>query len=58
MNKIAFTFLLFIAYQPEQLAKAISEWLTLFGQNNHPKSDAMPWLTWEQSAESLISLVL
>jgi glycosyltransferase involved in cell wall biosynthesis len=36
------------------LSDAIREWLELFKDNKHPKSDNMPWLTWKQSAQNLI----
>ena len=44
--------------EPEVIAKAIEEWLELHKTNQHPKSDEMPWLTWKQSAEQLLSKVL
>lgn len=40
------------------LADSIREWLVLYRQDNHPKSDKMPWLTWQQSAAQLISHVI
>ena len=38
----------------EQLAQSIKQWLALFNINRHPKSDDMPWLTWEKSTQSLV----
>lgn len=35
------------------LAKDISDWLELYKADKHTKSDGMPWLTWEKSAEQL-----
>jgi glycosyltransferase involved in cell wall biosynthesis len=48
----------FTGLQPEALAAAIKEWLTLYGNGNYPKSDAMPWMTWAQSVERLKDVVL
>lgn len=42
---------------PEGLATAIQEWLDLYQQGKHPRSDNMPWLTWEQSSENLIRVI-
>lgn len=38
----------------DNLADAIKEWLTLYGFNQHPSSDEMPWLTWNKSAKNLL----
>jgi hypothetical protein len=40
------------------LADAIKQWLALYKEDNHPKSDGMPWLTWEQSAERLKQIIV
>lgn len=40
---------------PSALAIAIQDWLKLYQTDQHPQSDSMPWLTWEQSAKSLLS---
>jgi FkbM family methyltransferase len=37
------------------LADAVREWLTLWRDGSHPRSDAMPWLTWEESARQLVA---
>ena len=34
------------------------EWLELYKNHQHPKSDAMPWLTWEESAKMLMEKIL
>jgi len=39
------------------LVQAIKKWIDLFEINQTPSSDRMPWLTWKQSAEHLISIV-
>lgn len=48
----------FDSKEPEGLASAIQEWLELYEKGNHPLSDNMPWLTWEDSAKQLISKIL
>ncbi|QRX84526.1 FkbM family methyltransferase [Glaciimonas sp. PAMC28666] len=35
------------------LAAALQRWLQLHAQGQSPRSDALPWLTWQQSAEQL-----
>jgi glycosyltransferase involved in cell wall biosynthesis len=42
---------------PLILTKAIEEWIELYQNDNHPKSDDMPWLTWKQSAKMLLKLL-
>jgi len=32
------------------LAESVKEWLELYKDDKHPKSDKMPWLTWDESA--------
>lgn len=39
-------------------SNSIKDWLILYKKNNHPKSDKIPWLTWRQSAESLVAQIL
>jgi glycosyltransferase involved in cell wall biosynthesis/ADP-heptose:LPS heptosyltransferase len=39
------------------LADAIQSWSTMFREQSHPKSDAMPWLTWRQTTQDLLKLV-
>ena len=48
----------FSGLEPQALADAIKEWLALYKEDNHPKSDDMPWLTWEQSAKQLKRVLL
>lgn len=36
-----------------ELAKALQDWLGLHAQGQHPKSEGMSWLTWQQSTEKL-----
>jgi hypothetical protein len=39
------------------LAGTINSWLHLFRNDKHPKSDTMPWLTWKESAQQLITMI-
>lgn len=43
----------FAGERPEALAQAVKEWLTLYYKGKHPKSDAMPWMTWAQTVGRL-----
>lgn len=47
----------FDSKEPEALAASIQQWLALYQQDKHPRSDNMPWLTWEQSSENLIRVI-
>ena len=40
------------------LAEAVATWLTLYEKGTHPRSDNMPWLTWEQSAKKTLAILL
>lgn len=44
--------------KPEYLAKAIKDWLNLYKEGKHPKSDDMSRLTWKQSTEQLMDVIL
>lgn len=44
--------------EADVLAHAIKEWIKLYENDQHPKSDAMPWLTWEESAKMLMEKIL
>lgn len=48
----------FDAAAPEDLARALERWLALYAKGQHPRSDAMPWLTWAQSAQQLLQHIL
>ena len=39
-------------------AASIQQWLALYGNDAHPRSDKMPWLTWKQSAALLCEKLL
>ena len=40
------------------IVNTLKDWLELYKSNNHPKSDNMPWLTWEESTKQLTSILL
>jgi glycosyltransferase involved in cell wall biosynthesis len=44
--------------EPDDLADAVKKWLELYKSGDHPRSDDMPWLTWEQSAEQLKNILV
>lgn len=48
----------FSAENSDDLAQAIQTWLGLYRENRQPKSDKMPWLTWQQSAQQLSGILL
>jgi glycosyltransferase involved in cell wall biosynthesis len=48
----------FSADWPEELAEAIQQWLSLYAQGNAPKSEGMRWLTWQQSAKTLETMLM
>jgi glycosyltransferase involved in cell wall biosynthesis len=46
------------ASKPEDMTQAIQRWLELFAKDQHPRSDQMPWLTWKESAQSVLKTLL
>jgi glycosyltransferase involved in cell wall biosynthesis len=48
----------FSSKEPDALAASIKEWLALYDQGKHPRSDAMPRLTWTQVADRLNEILL
>lgn len=48
----------FMGKEPIELAIAIKDWFSLYKSGKHPKSDSMPWLTWKQSAQQLIDIIV
>ncbi len=40
--------------EPSDLSEAIEEWLTLFKNKKHPKSDNLPWISWSESTSQLL----
>jgi glycosyltransferase involved in cell wall biosynthesis len=43
---------------PEKLAGAIKSWIKLNEEGSAPRSDGMPWLTWRQSTQQLLDVIL
>jgi glycosyltransferase involved in cell wall biosynthesis len=39
------------------LADALRTWIKLYRRGEHPKSDKLPWLTWEESTKQLLQVV-
>lgn len=58
-REVAIDFAYYFAHDKDEmvLANAIIEWLELYKENKHPKSDDMPWISWAKSAEKFISLL-
>lgn len=48
----------FSTLSPQGLAQSVREWLRLFRQDRHIKSDAMLWMTWAQATHEMLDLVL
>jgi glycosyltransferase involved in cell wall biosynthesis len=44
--------------EPLLLASIIQDWLALYKNKKHPRSAAMPWLTWKSSADQLIKAIM
>ena len=42
----------------DSLSQTILNWLALYKENIHPKSNNMPWLTWKQSSKELLNSIL
>ena len=43
----------FNGYTPEDLEKALREWLALYSNGIHPRSESLRWSTWKESTEKL-----
>ncbi len=39
---------------PDVLSDTLKKWLEMYKENTHPKSNEMPWLTWEESTRQLL----
>ena len=39
------------------LCRAVTEWLKLFDEGEHPRSEGMSWLTWSESSRNLLACV-
>jgi len=42
----------------DDIAIAVTQWMTLFRENLAPSSESMPWLTWSESTKQLLNEVL
>ena len=40
---------------PQVISQAVTDWLYLYKNSQHPKSDNMPWMMWKQSANQLLN---
>ncbi|KAB2854879.1 MAG: glycosyltransferase family 4 protein, partial [Bauldia sp.] len=47
----------FSGLEPEDLSGAVERWLDLYRDGRHPKSDGMPWTTWQESARRLLAIL-
>jgi len=43
---------------PQVVAEYIEKWLNLYKEEKHPKSEGMPYLTWKESAQNLINIIM
>lgn len=48
----------FSGQSPEDLSQSITRWLTLRNTDSHPKPCGIHWLTWQQSAAQIKSVLL
>jgi glycosyltransferase involved in cell wall biosynthesis len=48
----------FSGLEPDVLAGAVQEWLARDREGTAPQSMHMPWLTWKQSAQNLLNVLL
>ncbi|MFA5171069.1 MAG: glycosyltransferase family 1 protein [Sulfuriferula sp.] len=48
----------FSGLEATELADAIQNWLALDKAGKAPQSNAMPWLTWKQSTQNLLDVIL
>ncbi len=42
----------------DKLAKVIIEWLDLFKKNRHPKSEGMPFMSWNETANLIFDFII
>jgi glycosyltransferase involved in cell wall biosynthesis len=48
----------FTGLAPQDLARAVTEWLALNKEGKAPVSTGMPWLTWDQSAQQVLDALV
>nr|WP_281720265.1 glycosyltransferase family 1 protein [Nitrosomonas nitrosa] len=44
--------------KPAAIAQAVKQWLSLYEKGEYPKSEYMPWLTWKESTQQLLDVIL
>ncbi len=42
----------------KELSDEIEAWISLYQKHKHPVSDDMPWITWQQSTDNLMEVIL
>lgn len=47
----------FSGLEPEDISRAVENWLDMYRDGRHPKSDGMPWTTWQESARRLLDVI-
>src|SRR3954469_25022219 len=47
----------FDGFDVSSLSEAVREWLTSWADGLHPRSDDLPWLTWEESTRQLVAVL-
>ena len=48
----------FFGHSSDVISKAITDWLDVYRVAKHPNSEAIPYLTWEQSATQLMNVIV
>lgn len=48
----------FDSQEPDHLATALTEWISLYQADKHPKSIEMSWLTWQASTQQLLDILI
>ena len=48
----------FSGLSPEAMADAVKQWLALYESGTHPKSDDMPWMTWKESTQQMLDVIM
>ena len=43
---------------PDDLARAVEQWIGLQRDGRHPRSEGMSWITWSQSAQQMADILL
>ena len=57
-KEVAGTHAYYFVGDASSLALAVIDWLALFERGEHPRSEKMPYLTWQQSAEAFKAALL